>query len=156
MASWTIAYLVHLVLKERRPKEIESIHVLRENPEVFEELPELPFPREVEFSIESEKRTILVHKAPYRMAPTKLRELKSQTIGVVDKGFIKFSISSWGTPMLFVKKKDGTLKMCTDYRDLNKVIIRNRYPLPRKTIYLISYKELWYFLKLILGQDITN
>ena len=70
-------------------------------------------------------------RAPYRMAPMELKELKSQLQELLDKGFIRPSVSPWGAPVLFVKKKDGTLRMCIDYRQINKVIVKNKYPLPR-------------------------
>ena len=70
-------------------------------------------------------------RALYRMAPTELKELKSQLQELLDKGFIRPSVSPWGAPVLFVKKKDGTLRMCIDYRQINKVTVKNKYPLPR-------------------------
>ena len=70
-------------------------------------------------------------RAPYRMAPTELKELKSQLQELLDKGFIRPSVSPWGAPVLFVKKKDDTLRMCIDYRQINKVTVKNMYPLPR-------------------------
>ena len=70
-------------------------------------------------------------RAPYRMAPTELKALKSQLKELLDKGFIRPSVSPWGAPVLFVKKKDGTLRMCIDYRQINKVTVKNKYPLPR-------------------------
>jgi hypothetical protein len=87
--------------------------------------------REVEFGIECIPGTTLVSKAPYRMAPAELRELKVQLQELLDKGFIRPSSSPWGAPVLFVKKKDGTMRMCIDYRELNKVTIKNKYLLPR-------------------------
>ncbi|KAG0458620.1 hypothetical protein HPP92_021748 [Vanilla planifolia] len=72
-----------------------------------------------------------VSKAPYRMAPAELQEVKVQIHELLDKGFIRPSVSPWGAPLLFVKKKDGSLRMCIDYRELNKITIKNRYPLPR-------------------------
>lgn len=70
-------------------------------------------------------------RAPYRLAPSEMKELSDQLQELLDKGFIRPSSSPWGAPVLFVKKKDGTLRMCIDYRDLNKLTIKNRYPLPR-------------------------
>ena len=70
-------------------------------------------------------------KAPYRMAPAELKELHEQLQELLNKGFIRPSHSPWGAPVLFVKKKDGTMRLCIDYRELNKVTIRNKYPLPR-------------------------
>ena len=65
------------------------------------------------------------------MAPAELKELKEQLKDLLDKGFIRPSVSPWGAPVLFVRKKDGSLRMCIDYRQLNKVTIKNKYPLPR-------------------------
>jgi hypothetical protein len=70
-------------------------------------------------------------KAPYRMAPTELRELKLQLQDLLDKGFVRPSVSLWGALVLFVKNKDGSLILCIDYRELNKVTMQNKYPLPR-------------------------
>ncbi|KAL4021070.1 hypothetical protein IC575_019859 [Cucumis melo] len=67
---------------------------------------------------------------PIRMAPVELKELKVQLQELLDKGFIRPSVSPWGAPVLFVKKKDGLMRLCTDYRELNKVTVKNRYPLP--------------------------
>nr|GEV28005.1 reverse transcriptase domain-containing protein [Tanacetum cinerariifolium] len=72
-----------------------------------------------------------VARAPYRLAPFEMKELSEQLKELSDKGFIRPSSSPWGAPVLFVKKKDGLFRMCTDYRELNKLTIKNRYPLPR-------------------------
>ena len=96
-----------------------------------EELPGIPPVREVELSIEIFPGTAPTSRAPYRMAPTELKELKIQLQELLDKGFIRPSVSLWGAPVLFVKKKDGTLRMCIDYRQINKVTVKNKYPLPR-------------------------
>ena len=72
-----------------------------------------------------------ISKAPYRMAPLELKELKVQMEELVSKGFVRPSTSPWGAPVLFVKKRDGSLRLCIDYRELNKMTIRNQYPLPR-------------------------
>ncbi|XP_057459270.1 uncharacterized protein LOC130749931, partial [Actinidia eriantha] len=109
-----------------------DIPIVREFPEVFpEELPGMPMEREIEFSIECAPGTQPISKAPYRMAPAELKELKLQLQELLDKGFIRPSSSPWGAPVLFVKKKDGTMRLCIDYRELNKVTIKNKYPLPR-------------------------
>ncbi|KAA0057631.1 pol protein [Cucumis melo var. makuwa] len=97
----------------------------------LEYLPGLPLHREVEFTIELEPDTVPISRAPYRMAPTELKELKVQLQESLDKGFIRPSVSPWGAPVLFVKKKDGSMHLCIDYRELNKVSVKNRYPLPR-------------------------
>ncbi|KAA0035602.1 pol protein [Cucumis melo var. makuwa] len=111
---------------------LSSEPVVRDYPDVFpEELPGLPSHREVEFAIELEPGTIPISRAPYRMAPAELKELKVQLQELLDKGFIRPSVSPWGAPVLFVKKKDGSMHLCIDYRELNKVTVKNRYPLPR-------------------------
>nr|GFC90864.1 retrotransposable element Tf2 [Tanacetum cinerariifolium] len=72
-----------------------------------------------------------ISKAPYCMAPIELKELKDRLQELLERGFIRPSVSPWGEPVLFVKKKDGSMRLCIDYRELNKITIRNRYPLPR-------------------------
>ena len=95
------------------------------------ELPGLPPDRDVEFTIELLPGTAPISVTPYRMDPIELRELKTQLQELLEKGYIRPSISPWGAPILFVKKKDGTLRLCIDYRQLNRVTIKNKYPLPR-------------------------
>ena len=85
----------------------------------------------MEFTIDLIPRTEPISIPPYRMAPAELRELKAQLEELLSKGFIRLSISPWGAPVLFVKKKDGSLRLCIDYRQLNRVTICNQYPLPR-------------------------
>src|ERR1044071_6360698 len=112
--------------------KIEDIPVVREFPDVFpEELPGLPPVRQVEFQIDLAPGAAPVARAPYRLAPGELQELSTQLQELLDRGFIRPSSSPWGAPVLFVKKKDGSFRMCIDYRELNKVTIKNRYPLPR-------------------------
>ena len=94
-------------------------------------MPRLPPVREIEVSIETIPGVSPIAQSPYRMAPMQLAELKVQLQELLDKGFIRPSNSPWGAPVLFVKKKDGTLRLCIDYRQLNKVTVKNRYPLPR-------------------------
>ena len=111
---------------------MEDIPVVREFLDVFpEDLPCIPPDREIDFQIELAPGTEPISKAPYRMAPLELKELKVQMEELVSKGFVRPSTSPWGAPVLFVKKKDGSLRLCIDYRELNKVTIRNQYPLPR-------------------------
>ena len=85
------------------------------------------------------------------MAPLELKELKVHMEELVSKGFVKPITLPWGAPVLFVKKKDGSLRLCIDYRELNKVTIRNQYPLPRidDFFFFINYRERGYFRKLI-------
>ncbi|GJW03457.1 putative nucleotidyltransferase, ribonuclease H [Tanacetum coccineum] len=111
---------------------IEDVPVARDFPEVFpKDLLGLPPTRQVEFHIELITRAAPVARAPYRLAPAEMKELAEQLKELSDKGFIRPSSSPWGAPILFVKKKDGSFRMCIDYRELNKLTMKNRYPLPR-------------------------
>jgi hypothetical protein len=126
------AYLAHVVDTSTRTVGIEDIPVVSEFFDVFpEDLPGLPPVREIDFTIDLLPGTTPISQAPYRMAPAELKELKIQLQELVDKGFIRPSMSPWGAPVLFVKKKDGTLRLCIDYRKLNQVTVKNKYPLPR-------------------------
>ena len=119
-------------LKVGDSPKIENIAVVNEYLDVFPgEITSLPPEREVEFSIELVPGTGPISISPYRMALPELKELKTQLDDLLSKGFIRPSASPWGAPVLFVKKKDGSLRMCIDYRQLNKVTIKNKYPLPR-------------------------
>ncbi|GKB81453.1 putative reverse transcriptase domain-containing protein [Tanacetum coccineum] len=101
-------------------------------PGVFpEDLPGLPPTRQVEFQIDLVPGAAPVARAPYRLAPSEMKELSEQLKELSDKGFIRPSSSPWGAPVLFVKKKDGSFRMCIDYQELNKLTVKNRYPLPR-------------------------
>jgi len=104
--------------------------VVREFSEVFQEVPGLPTDRELKFAIELQPGTNPISKAPYRMAPKELEELKKQLQELLDKGLIQPSVSPWGGPVLFVKKKDGSLRLCIDYQEINRVTVKNKYPLP--------------------------
>ncbi|KAJ0513979.1 putative nucleotidyltransferase, Ribonuclease H [Helianthus annuus] len=127
-----VAFLAHIVDKKAAEPKIEDIPVVREYPEDFpEDLPGLPPQRQVEFRIDLVPGAAPVAKAPYRLAPSEMQELSTQLQELLDKGFIRPSFSPWGAPVLFVKKKDGSFRMCIDYRELNKLTIKNRYPLPR-------------------------
>ncbi|GJS35866.1 putative reverse transcriptase domain-containing protein [Tanacetum coccineum] len=100
--------------------------------EVFpEDLPGLPPARQVEFQIDLVHGAAPVARAPYRLAPAEMQELSTQLQELSDRGFIRPSSSPWGAPVLFVKKKDGSFRMCIDYHELNKLTVKNRYPLPR-------------------------
>jgi hypothetical protein len=112
--------------------EIKDILVVCEFPYVFpEDLPGLPPERDVEFVIKLKPGTAPISRRLYRMPPNELAELKIQLQDLLEKGFIQPSSSPWGCPAIFVKKKDQTLRMCVDYRPLNEVTIKNKYPLPR-------------------------
>jgi hypothetical protein len=113
-------------------QEIQDILVVCEFLDVFpEDSPELPLERDVEFVIELKPSTTPISRRSYRMPPNELAELKTQLQDLLEKGFIRPSSSPWGCPTIFVKKKDQTLQMCVDYRPLNEVTIKNKYPLPR-------------------------
>jgi len=125
------AWLAHIRELEKGSIDLASILVVREFRDVFpEELPGLPPVREIKVSIETIPGVSPIAQSPYRMATMELAELKVQLQELLDKGFIRPSNSLWGAPVLFVKKKDGTLRLCIDYRQLNKVAVKNRYPLP--------------------------
>ena len=127
-------YLYHLVhIKDSRSKTptLESVPVVWGFPKVFpEDLLGVP-PREIDFGIYPPPNTYPISIPPYRMALAELKELKEQLKDLLYKGFIRPSISPWSAPVLFVKKKDGSFRMCIDYRQLNKVTIKNKYPIPR-------------------------
>ena len=127
-------FLASVVEESKESTEVDpsSVRIVLEFSDVFpEELPGLPPKREMEFSIDLLPGTNPISKATYRMAPAELQELKIQSKELLEKGFIRPSVSPWGAPVLFVKKKDGTLRLCIDYRLLNQVTIKNKYPLPR-------------------------
>jgi hypothetical protein len=120
------------VLNQTKAIALEDIKVVREYPDVFPaELPSMPPDRDIEFLIELLPGTPPISKRPYRMPINELVELKKQIAKLQAKGFIRSSSSPWGAPVLFVEKKDGTQQMCVDYRSLNEVTIKNKYPLPR-------------------------
>ncbi|KAJ4780980.1 polyprotein [Rhynchospora pubera] len=126
------AYLSAVVCEVAQTPDIMTVPVVREFVDVFpDEITGLPPNREIEFGIEVMPGTAPISKTPYRMAPAELKELKVQLEDLLKKGFVRPSTSPWGAPVLFVKKKDGTLRLCVDYRELNKVTVKNRYPLPR-------------------------
>nr|GEW35928.1 putative reverse transcriptase domain-containing protein [Tanacetum cinerariifolium] len=115
--------------KERR---LEDVPIVRNFPEVFpEELPGLSPTRQVEFQIDLVPSVAPVTRALYRLAPSKMQKLSTKLQELSDKGFIRPSPSPWGAPVMFFKKKDGSFRMCIDYRELNKLTMKNRYPLPR-------------------------
>jgi hypothetical protein len=111
---------------------LKKIPLVCEYADVFlDELPGMPPDRDIEFAIKLQPRTTPISKRPYQMPSTELVELKKQLQEFLDKGFIRPSTLSWGCPALFVKKKDESLRLCIDYRPLNAVTIKNKYPLPR-------------------------
>jgi hypothetical protein len=120
------------LLNKVQGTSLDEIGIVREYPDVFpEELPGIPPDRGIEFMIKLLPGTPPISKRPYRMHVNKLVELKKQIAELQSKGFIRPSSSPWGAPALFVEKKHGTQRMCVDYRSLNEVTIKNKYPLPR-------------------------
>nr|GEX21448.1 putative reverse transcriptase domain-containing protein [Tanacetum cinerariifolium] len=113
-------------------KRLDNIRIVLDFPKVFsDDLTGLPLAREIKFFIDLIPGALLVVKSPYRLAPSEMLELSNQLKELQEKGFIQPSHSPWGAPILFVKKKDGALRMCIDYKELNKLIIKNCCPLPR-------------------------
>jgi hypothetical protein len=106
--------------------------VVCEYPDVFpEELPGMPPDRDIEFVIELIPGTAPIAQRPYCMNPQELEELKKQLADMLSKGLIRPSASPWGSSVLFVDKRHGTIRLCVDYRKLNEVTIKNKYPLPK-------------------------
>jgi hypothetical protein len=111
---------------------LEQVPVVCEYPDVFpEELPGMPPDRDIEFIIELIPGTTPIAQRPYRMNPQELEELNKQPANMFSKGLIHPSASHWGSPAFFVDKRDGTIRLCVDYRKLNEVTIKNKYPLPK-------------------------
>ncbi|GKB73792.1 hypothetical protein Tco_0935204 [Tanacetum coccineum] len=125
-------FLAHITKKKSEEKRLKDVPIVYDFPKVFpRDLPGLPLPRQVEFQIELVPGAAPVTQAPYRLSPSGMQELSNQLQELTDKGFIRPSSSTWGAPVLCVKKKDGSFRMCIDYRELNKLTIKNQYPLPR-------------------------
>ncbi|GJY41495.1 putative nucleotidyltransferase, ribonuclease H [Tanacetum coccineum] len=129
-------FLAHVTTKEvedkSEKKRLKDVPIVRDFLEVFpEDLPGLPPTRQVEFQIDLVPGDAPVVRAPYRLAPSEMKELSEQLKELSEKGFIRLSSSPWGAPVLFVKKKDGSFRMCINYRELNKLTVKNRYPLLR-------------------------
>ncbi|GKC98578.1 hypothetical protein Tco_1168853, partial [Tanacetum coccineum] len=118
--------------EEPSERRLEDVPIVCEFPEVFpDDLLGLPQPRQVEFRIELVLGVVPIARASYRLASSEMKELSDQLKELLEKGFICLSSSPWGAPVLFVKKKDGSFCMCIDYRKLNKLMVKNRYPLLR-------------------------
>jgi hypothetical protein len=121
-----------VVLNQLDATSTMNVRTVSEFPDAFpEELPGMPPDREIEFVMKLVPGIAPIFKRPYRMAASQLAELKEQLQELLDKGYIRPSASPWGAPIIFVPKNDGTQRMCVDYRSLNEVTIKNKYPLPR-------------------------
>jgi hypothetical protein len=138
-------------------KAISDVPVVCEFEDVFlEELPRLPPDRDVEFVINLVPRTAPIAQSPYRMAEVELKLLKAELDSLLEKGFIRPSASPWDSPSLFVPKKDGTQHLCVDYRALNAVTIKNKYPLPRIVDLMDQLRQANSPARLISDQAITR
>ncbi|GKF77037.1 hypothetical protein Tco_0229507, partial [Tanacetum coccineum] len=145
-------FLAHVTTKETEDKsekkQLEDVPIIRNFPKVFpEDLSGLPPTQQVEFQIDLIPSAAPVARAPYRLAPSEIKELSDQLQELSDKGFIRPSSSPWGALVLFVKKKDGLFRMCIDYRELNKLTVKNRYHSQGSMIYLINYKDPVFILR---------
>ncbi|GKB89168.1 putative reverse transcriptase domain-containing protein [Tanacetum coccineum] len=132
--DWLAKYHALIVCDEkvvRIPYGDEVLIIRGDNCDGGKDLPGLPPARQVEFQIDLVPGAAPVARAPYRLAPAEMQELSTQLQELSDRGFIRPSSSPWGAPVLFVKKKDGSFRMCIDYRELNKLTVKNRYPLSR-------------------------
>ena len=127
-----MGWLASLTLEDEERLDLSLPRVVYEYEDVFlDELSGLPPHKDVDFFIELYPGTSPISMTPHRMAPIELQEFKVQLQELLDKGFIRLSTSPWGASVLFTKKKDKTLLLCIDYRKLNRVMIKNQYPLPR-------------------------
>ncbi|GKF13715.1 putative reverse transcriptase domain-containing protein, partial [Tanacetum coccineum] len=164
-------FLAHITTKKvedkSEKKRLEDVPIVQDFPEVFpEDLSGLPLTRQVEFQIDLVPGAAPVTRAPYRLAPSKMKELLDQLKELSDKGFIRPSSSPWGALVLFVKKKDGSFWMCIDYRELNKLTVKNRYPLPiiddlfdqlqRSSVYSKIYLRSGYHQLRVQEEDISK
>ena len=142
---------VELMVCSMQSASVEEVPIVCEYPNVFpEELPGMPPDRDLEFIIDLIPGTAPIAKRPYRMVANELEELKKQLQELQEKGYIRPSSSPWGSPVLSVKKKDGSLRICIDYRSLNEVTIKNNYPLPRIYDLFDQLKDAKYFSKIDL------
>jgi hypothetical protein len=138
-------------VEEASKDEISNIGdhaVLKEFEDVFQEVLGLPPKRDIDFSVNLMPGAAPVSKAPYRMSTVELKELQLQLEELMKKGYICPSVSPWGAPILFVKKKDGTLRLCIDFRQLNKVTVKKKYPLLRIDDLFDQWKDAKIFSKI--------
>jgi len=142
---------IHSTMNAVTSRAIKDIPVVCEFPDVFpDDLLGLPPDRDVEFKIELLPGTAPISRRPYRMPPNELAKLKTQLNELLKKGLIHPSYSPWGCPAIFVKKKDQSLRICVDYRPLNAVTIKNKYPLPRIDILFDQLSKVKVFSKIDL------
>ena len=145
------AYLAYVIDTKKAEPSLSDIPTVSDYPDVFlEELPGLPPQREIKFVIDVVLGATLASITLHRMAPVELKEFKLQLQELLEKGFIRPSVSPWGAQVHFIKKKDGTLRLCIDYRQLNKMIVKNKYLLPRIDDLFDQLKGASVFLKIDL------
>ena len=145
------AYLAYVIDTKKAEPSFSNIPTVCDYSNMFqEEFPGLPTQREIEFAIDVVPGATPALITPYRMAPVELKELKLRLQELLEKGFIRLNVSPWGAPVLFFKKKDGTLRLCVDYRQLNKKAVKNKYPLPRIDDLFNQLKGASVFLKIDL------
>ena len=145
------AYLAYVIETEKARPSVSDIPIISDFPDVFpEEFLGLLPQREIEFAIDVALGASLASITPYRMAPLELKELKLQLQELLEKWFIRPSVSPWGAPVFFVRKKDGTLRLWIDYRQLNKLTVKNKYSLPRIDDLFNQLKGASIFLKIYL------
>ena len=137
--------------------KVEDIAVVRDYSDIFSEELVLLFPeREIEFKIKLMPKTNPISKTPYHMALGVLKELKIQLEDLLKWNFVQPSVSPWGVPVLFVKRKDGGLRLCINYRGLNNITLRNKYPLPHINKLFVQFREIVAFFKIGLDRDFIN
>ena len=146
-----IGWLASLTLEDEVRRDLDLPRVICEYEDVFpDELPGLPLDRDVDFVIELHPGSLPISMTSHKMAPAELQKLKVQLQELLDKGFIRPSTSPWGGPVLFVKKRDKTLRLCIDYRQLNRATIKNRYPLPQIDDLFDQLRGTWVYDKIDL------
>jgi hypothetical protein len=144
----------HSSIHQTAAQKLEDIPVAREYPDIFlDDLPGMLPDQDVEFAVELQPSTTPISRRPYKMTLKEMAELKVQLNELMDKGFIRLSSSPWGCLVLFVKKKDQSLRLCVDYRPLNAVTIKNKYPLPRIDILFDQLVGAKVFSKVDLWSD---
>ena len=147
-----MGWLASLTLVEELRQDLDLPRVFCEYEDGFsDELSGSPPHKDVDFVIELHLGTSPISMTPHRMVPVELQEVKVHIQELLDKGFIRPSTSPWGAPILFAKKKDKTLRLCIDYRQLNRVTIKNRYPLPRIDDLFDQLKEVRVYSKIDLS-----
>ena len=146
-----MSFLAILIGEEKDKDPKRAMLIVSDFSDVFpDELTGLPPQREIEFKINLYPGTEPISIAPYRMAPLELKELRKQLDQLLNVGFIRLSTSPWGAPVLFVKKHDETLRLCMDYKCLNRVTVKNKYPLPQIDDLFDQLKGSKYYTKIDL------